>query len=34
MFYAACWTHQVHIISTLNVKLEALLVETGFRPFN
>ncbi|XP_018567174.1 cyclin-dependent kinase 2-interacting protein-like [Anoplophora glabripennis] len=34
MFYAACWAHQTRITSSINVTLEALLVETGFRPIN
>ncbi|KAJ8976316.1 hypothetical protein NQ317_010270 [Molorchus minor] len=34
MFFAACWTLQPSITSSTNVKLEALLVETGHRNFN
>ncbi|KAJ8963314.1 hypothetical protein NQ318_018783 [Aromia moschata] len=34
MFFAACWTMQPCVTSVINLKLEALLVETGHRNFN
>ncbi|KAG5860351.1 hypothetical protein JTB14_006714 [Gonioctena quinquepunctata] len=34
MFFATCWTLQTHITSTVNLKLETLLLETGHRKFS
>lgn len=31
MFHAACWAHQQYVTSIINMKLEALLLETGHR---
>lgn len=33
MFFAASWTLQPYITKTVNLKLEALLLETGHRQF-
>lgn len=33
MFFAACWTLQPYITRIVNLKLEALLIETGHRPY-
>lgn len=34
MFFAASWSHQPHITKDVNLKLEGLLVETGYHNYN